>query len=181
MKEENEKYNRILDLIKRSEPDFDSKDEVEEEVIRRISKQHQSGVNFNEILDFMFGWVYIGWVRRTLISASAALVILFVYQQGIILKQINFLSRQIIVDDGGTISPLSGSIEKRLLMYKLSGRRFPSNKISISEKELKNLLESVTEMEDKFKDLQNLIDNDPELKSYIEKKLEENNRTNINL
>lgn len=181
MKEENDKYKRIMDLIKKSEPDFEEKDELENEVIRRISKKSRPGVNLNGILDFLFGWVYIGWVRRSLLTAAAALVILFVYQQGIILKQINFLSSQITVTSGELKSDPTEILEKSLLMYKLSGRKFPSKKISISEKDLKKLLDSVSELENKYKDLQGIIDNDPELKSYIEKKLEENSKTYINL
>ena len=181
MNQESEKYNKVLDILRRSKPVFESNEEIEREVLKRISGIHKSGVAFFEILDFLFGWVYIGWVRRSLIAASVALVILFVYQQGIILKQINFLSSQVMVTDGETASNSTGNIEKRLLMYKLSGQRFASQKIRISEKELNQFFESVNELEDKYKDLMDLIDNDPELKNIIERKLEENNRKKINL
>ena len=46
---------------------------------------------------------------------------------------------------------------------------------------MKELLESVNELQIKYKDLENLIEEDPELKKLIEKKLIENNRTKINL
>lgn len=52
---------------------------------------------------------------------------------------------------------------------------------TISEKQMKELLESVNELQIKYKDLENLIEEDPELKKLIEKKLIENNRTKINL
>jgi signal recognition particle subunit SEC65 len=67
------------------------------------------------------------------------------------------------------------------LVYKNSGRRFPSKTITISEKEMKDLLESVRELQIKYKDLENLIEGDPELKQLIEKKLVENNRVKTNL
>lgn len=52
---------------------------------------------------------------------------------------------------------------------------------TISEKQMKELLESVNELQIKYKDLENLIEEDPELKKLIKKKLIENNRTKINL
>jgi hypothetical protein len=59
--------------------------------------------------------------------------------------------------------------------------RFPSKNITISERQMKELIESVNELQLKYKDLENLIEEDPELKKMIEKKLIENNRTNNNL
>ena len=46
---------------------------------------------------------------------------------------------------------------------------------------MKELLESVNELQVKYKDLEKLIEEDPELKKMIERKMEENNRTKINL
>ena len=46
---------------------------------------------------------------------------------------------------------------------------------------MKELLESVNELQLKYKDLENLIEGDPELKKMIEKKMIENNSTKINL
>jgi len=46
---------------------------------------------------------------------------------------------------------------------------------------MKELLESVNELQVKYKDLEKLIEEDPELKKMIERKMKENNRTKINL
>jgi hypothetical protein len=67
------------------------------------------------------------------------------------------------------------------MVYRNSGMRFPSKNITISERQMKELIESVNELQLKYKDLENLIEEDPELKKMIEKKLIENNRTNNNL
>jgi hypothetical protein len=46
---------------------------------------------------------------------------------------------------------------------------------------MKELQESFKEMQIKYKDLENIIEGDPDLKKLIEKKLIENNRIKINL
>ena len=181
MKPESEKYNKVLNILRNSRPQLDSTEDIEREVINKIARAHQNRLSFSEVVDFLFGWVYIGWVRRSLITASVILVLVFVYQQGVILKRIDVISRQTVVTNKEIVSTPTDEIEKLLLVYKNSGRRFPSKTITISEKEMKELLESVNELQIKYKDLENLIEGDPELKKLIEKKLIENNRTKINL
>ena len=181
MNQESEKYKKVLNSLRNSKPKLRTVEDIEKEVIIKISGVKQSKFNLSDVIDFLFGWVYIGWVRRSLITASIALVLVFVYQQSIILKRIDFLSRQSIVNDGENISSPADEIDKMIMMYKLSGRRFPTKTITISEKQMKELLESINELQFKYKDLENLIEKDPELKKLIEKKLIENNSIKINL
>jgi hypothetical protein len=181
MKTENDKYDKVLKLLQKSTPLVNSTGDIENEVLRRIKKLNQSGVNLSEVIDFIFGWVYIGWVRRSLITASMALILIFVYQQGVILKRIEVLSRQTVIIDEEKASSSSDDIDKFLTLYRNTGHRFPTKNITISESQMKELQESLKEMQIKYKDLENLIESDPELKNLIEKKLMENNRTKINL
>jgi hypothetical protein len=177
MKADNEKYNRVIDLLRNSKPSPDDTASIEREVIRRVSSSRLPGSALSEALDFLFGWVYIGWIRRSLIAASIALVFIFIYQQAAILKKIDFLSRQTIILNHNQANP--GDFEKLLTEYRNSGRRFSSGSFTFSEKQLKELFDSVNEMQIKFKDLEQLINEDPELKKLIEKKLD--NRKRINL
>lgn len=181
MEPESEKYKKVLIILRKSKPVLGSPDDIEREVIKRISKTHKSEIVLSEVIDFLFGWIYIGWVRRILITASVILVMVFVWQQGIILKRIELLSTQTVVIDNNNISTPEDEIEKVLLNYRNSGRRFPVRTITISEKQMKELLDSINELKAKYKDLENLIEEDPELKKYIEGKLSHSNRTNIKL
>jgi signal recognition particle subunit SEC65 len=177
----NEKYNKVLDLLRKSKPDLDSTDDIKREVIKRIERVNHSRLSLSDLVDFLFGWVYIQWVRRSLITASIALVLVFIYQQSVILKRIDYLSRQTIVTERENGSAPADEVEKMFMVYRNSGRRFPTKNITISEKQMKELIESVNELQLKYKDLENLIQEDPELKKMIEKKLIENNRTKNNL
>jgi hypothetical protein len=177
MKQAPDKYNQLITLLRNSKPELDSTEEIEREVIRRIKGAQHSGINLSGAIGFLFGWVYIGWVRRSLIAASICLVMLFVYQQGIILRRIEMISRQTIVNERDNMSTPSDMIEKMLINYKNSERRFPSKTINISETQMKELLESIKELQIKYKDLETIIEGDPELKKLIEKKTIEYNRT----
>jgi hypothetical protein len=181
MKPESENYDKVLNLLRKSKPILDSTESIEREVINKVTKINHSGIKFSEVIDFLFSWVYIGWARRSFIAASIVLVLVFVYQQGVILKRIDILSKQTIVPVKENVTTASDEIEKLLVTYKNSGKRFPPKTITISEKEMKELLESINELQSKYKEIETIIEADPELKQLIEKKLIENNRTKINL
>jgi hypothetical protein len=180
MKTESEKYDKVLNLLRKSKPELDSTADIEREVINRISGIKKPGFIFSEVIDFLFGWVYIGWVRRSLIAASVVIVVIFIYQQGVILNRIDMLGRQIIINDKHS-STSSDEIEKLLTIYRVSGKKFPSKSVTISESQMKELLESINELQLKYKDLENLIEADPELKKIIQEKLLENSHNKFNL
>lgn len=181
MNQESEKYKIVVEMLKNSKPHLDSSCDIQREVIRRIQKKNTFLRSVSELIEFIFGWVYIGWVRRSLIALSVVLVLVFVYQQGTILRRIDILSRQIVVRENTSSSITSGEIEKLLAIYKNSGKKFPSKSFDFSEKQINDLIESLNELRSKYKDLENLINNDPELQKLIEQKLIENDRTKINL
>jgi hypothetical protein len=181
MDQENEKYRKIVDVLRNSRPTLQSTGDIEREVMKRIQKRNPFIESVSDAIEFLFGWVYIGWVRRSLIALSLALVLIFVYQQGTILKRIDILSRQIVIKNNTNNSISAEEIEKLLTIYKSSGKKFASKSIDISDKQINELIKSLDELRIKYRDLEDLIENDPELKKMIEQKLIDNNRSKFNL
>ena len=180
MKSEESKYNKILNILKRSKPVLSNPDNLEENVMNMImQKQKKNDRSFN-VLDFIFGWVYVGWVRKALIAASMILIVTFAYQQTIILKRINNLDDRAIFLEDQTVTG-SADDAGRALFYRLSGQKLPSNNINISEKQLDQIMNSYNELEKKYRDLIKLIEEDPELMNYVEKRLDEKSKKKFNL
>jgi hypothetical protein len=173
---ESEKYKKVLDILRNSKPVLNSTDEIENEVIKRISKVKVQEPAFLNLIDFLFGWVYIGWVRNSLITASVFLVIFFIWQQSIILNRIDLLTRQTVFENTEFVSNPASEFKRGKMMYKITGHKLQSHDLTISEKQMNQLLDSVYELQVKYKDLIKLIEDDPELKSSIEKKLKEHNQ-----
>lgn len=173
MKKENENYDKVVNLLKKSKPQLDSTREIEEAVIRRISAEKEKVITLSHVIDYMFGWVYIGWVRNSLIAASVALVMVFIYQQGMIIRQINYLSSSLEKASAGSFVNTGDNFDRELMTLRLTGGRFRSGNITVSKEKMDALLESVNDLNKKYNDLFYLIEKDPELKKIIEKKLNE--------
>ncbi|MFH0843651.1 MAG: hypothetical protein V1903_13680 [Bacteroidota bacterium] len=174
------KYERLLDILRKSKPVLQSPDMLKDKVVDRILSTQGKKEPSPGILDFLFGWVYIGWVRRGLIAASAAMVLVFVYQQGVIIKRINTLNRQAVFIEGQIITGNSNNTDAAFL-YRLAGRNIPAGEIKISERQMKRMIRSYNELEEKYRDLVNLIEGDPALKKYVEEQLSVKHKGKLNL
>ncbi len=181
MEEENVKYRKVINLLRRSKPELKGTEAIEENVIRIIRNSGEKHTSPADLIETIFAWTYIGWVRRSLVTASVLLVLFFVYQQTMILKGVNEISKkEIKAGDAISASP-AGRFERQLMMLKLSGRGLDAGKKSITEDQLEQLIESYNELQDKYSSLVKIIEEDPELKAYIDKKLGESNMKKTNL
>jgi len=98
---------------------------------------------------------------------------LFVYQQAFIFRQVKNISKLVVITGSETAQISSSELEKRLTLYKMSNRFSPGEDIKISGKQLEKFLDSYNDLQVRYKDLLRIIEEDPELKNYIENKLEQ--------
>jgi hypothetical protein len=176
MTKENDRYKKMVETLRSSRPDLLRPEEIENEVIKRIQRENRQTGRFPDFIDSLFGWVYVGWVRRSLVAAAVIMVSVFVYQQALILKQVNNISRQPVVIGSESMHSSRTEFDKKLTLYKISNRLSPSSEIKIPEKQLEQILESYDALQSKYKDLMRVIEENPELKKYIEDKLNENRK-----
>ncbi|HLN55507.1 MAG TPA: hypothetical protein VK207_05930 [Bacteroidales bacterium] len=168
MKTENEKYEKIVDSLRKSTPELIHYDSLEEKIMRKISSKDHKDVT--GIFDFLFGWIYIGWVRKTLIAVSFALLGFFLWQQNSIINQINDLSVSIRENDRMIIYDPSAALEKRQMLLKYTRER--SGGYYVPEEDLKKIIDSLNHLDISYRDLLDLINSDSLLKKRVEEKLE---------
>jgi hypothetical protein len=174
MDQEQERYDKIIKVLRRSRPAPGDPEHLSEKVISRIQKERTS-VSVTELIsEFIFGWVYIGWMRRSMVTAAICFMLFFGYQQAVMMKRIDALSSSPVVDVNilktGTISDLTG----RIKMYTRFGKRAGESNVEISEKDLDKFIESVNALQVQYKDIFRLIETDPELKKHVEDRLNKN-------
>ncbi len=173
MTAENDRYNKLIEILRKSKPDLVRAEELEKEVIIRIQSENRNTGRVSDFIESLFGWVYIGWVRRSLVGAAVIMVALFVYQQAFIFRQVKNISKLVVITGSETAQISSSELEKRLTLYKMSNRFSPGEDIKISGKQLEKFLDSYNDLQVRYKDLLRIIEEDPELKNYIENKLEQ--------
>jgi len=170
METESEKYRKIIKLLRESTPELRSTDIVEREVMRMIAEKKRGRISADSVINFLFGWVYIGWIRRSLIAASVILVAVFILQQSIILRQLNFLNDRIMVSEIENVKYQPRMDEKKLLMMGRGGGGFSDSEVKIPGEKIEQLLDSYSRLQSDYGELVKLINEDPELKRLIEEK-----------
>lgn len=181
MEQVNEKYEKVLEILRRTHPVLGPTDSIEEEVLQKISEKQKAKADLSDLADFLFGWTYIKWVRRSLVTTSVVLVTVFVFQQSIMMKQINHLSRQIESYERDASSVPGVYLDRRMMLLRFSEKRFPLLKKSNSDKQVEELFRTIDQLKKEYKELDNMIKEDPELKKLIEKKLSEINGNKIKI
>lgn len=174
-----EKYEKVIDALRKSGPKLDSSTEIEQNVLSILMKKQQTPAPMFHFFEIIFGWVYIGWVRRCLIGASFLLVGLFVGQQNNIQRQLDYLRRDV---SRITAYDPTDALEKKMMVYKLSGsHQEKPGAVIIPEEQLNKLLDSINDLKIKYTDIMDIINDDPRLRKIIQKKTSRNIRTKIKL
>lgn len=173
MDHRSDKYEKLIGVLKKSIPDAGfSAEYIGERVMKSISSGNRPK---NEIIDYVFKWVNIGWLRRSLITASFLLIGIFILQQRIMMDQITDLSQQISrYERMGSYDPY-----KRLEFKKLVNSELQSGSITIPEKDLNSLLDSVRVLSRRYEDIMQIIGRNPELKKSVQKEIK--NRSKMKL
>jgi hypothetical protein len=178
---ERTKYEKVIGLLKRSVNEQVQTQDIADNVISALRKSQKNIPRDYSILNYLFGWVYIGWIRKSLVTISFVLIGIFLYQQSLILKRVNKLEYQTSLEGKQyTGFSTSGSLEELLTIRSVKSR-FLMRRAQISGKQLDEILDSYNDLDHKYKDLVKIIENDPELKRTIEEKLSEKNKKKFNL
>jgi hypothetical protein len=180
MKNESTKYERITDILKKSEPILTGSEAIEENVMERIRDKRKTPESYN-FLDHLFGWVYVGWVRNGLVAASVLIIAVFVIQQSIILKRINNLEQQTISTSPSFVKSVPDDFESVFMIYNRTPCKIHLRNGKLTDKQVRQIEETINDLQSRYSDLMKLIDDNPELKQYIENKLSESDKKKINL
>jgi hypothetical protein len=166
MAKENDKYSRILDLLRKSEPLPESPFEIERIVMERISADKERSRGSVSFIDILFGWVNISWVRRSLVSISILLLVFFAWQQNTILKQVGFMANQI--EKAGRFSNYDpdAALEKKKTLYRIS-EELPEN-VTLPSGDLRMLIDSLNELNIRYRDLLDYLEKDSSLRRSLE-------------
>ncbi len=181
MKKMDEKYWKAIGVLKRSRPVMSDASDMREEVVAKISLlPGKKKVDFS-VIDFLFGWTEIVWIRRSLITISFVMVAIFIYQQSTIVKQLNWLSTQIGENQEQEVSRSFTEYSGRIKFLKISGRGVEQKNSNVSEEQLDLILKSLDKLQTDYENLMKILNENPELKELVEKKLDGTDNKKVKL
>jgi hypothetical protein len=180
MSAEKEKYDELIKLLRKSSPEFPDKEGMADKVMGIIESSRQKVNQSETIFDYLFWWVHIGWVRRSLVIASILLIMVFGYQQTVILKRLSDLNRQPVITSNQMVvfSTLKFSND---FSFMVNYEDINSENLKITDRRVRKLLKSYEEITEKYKELRNILEEDPELMKYLEENLNSVNKNKIKL
>ena len=166
-----EKYRNIISLLKKSRPVLSDPLRVRENVLKEARRLRNRGNRGNILGEILFGWIYVGWIRKSFITLAAAVIIFFGYQQAVILRKVNSLSSQRYRSITGPSTSITDDISARMVLYRFAGKQFVDQNLKVSEKDIDKLVIEIKALKVKYEDLLYMIENDSQLNEYFEKKL----------
>ena len=181
MDEGKNKYEKVVKIIRESKPVLSNAGEIEDAVIRSIRDKEKDRGLIIGLVESIYGWIYIGWVRRSLVGAALIIFTVFIYQQADILRSVRSLEKEIVSISSEQPSVNVRDLERRFTVFKISSKISTGRKIEVYESQLQEIIDSYKNLEQKYENLNRIIEEDSLLKNYFENKLkeEENNRSKI--
>jgi hypothetical protein len=180
MKAQEEKdYRKLVEALRKSEPDTGSTSGIEMAVMEAIAQKKAKLTTGERISEFLFGWMDVPWVRRSLIAASFALLGFFVWQQNDIIRQINDLNLSLKNNNRMIRYDPSAAMEKRQSLIRFSRDR--SRGYYVQEEDLLRLVDSLNLMNIRYRKLMEILNDNPELKKNVEEQFDKNMQPRIKL
>jgi hypothetical protein len=77
------------------------------------------------------------------------------------------------------MTSLRDDLAGKMILYRIKNRKYSEKKMAVTQSEIDELIKSLTTLQSEYKDLFKIIENDPQLKKYVEDKIIENKKTKI--
>jgi hypothetical protein len=171
MEDESGKKGKVINKLRESKPILIHSDLITERIISRIREERVNAGKVEILFDFLFGWVYVGWIRKAMVTSAAFIIIFFIYQQGVILKRISDLPGEIYSVSEPRQTKFNGDFQGTIKFYRFLDNSLKDGSFEIDEKEVDELIKSMNDLQVKYKDLFEIINKDPRLKKYVDERI----------
>ena len=149
-----ENYKKAIKRIVDHKIDSDSLDRVKSSIISRIETSSEP-VDTVLILDFLFGWADIVWLRRSMVIVSLALVMIFVVQQFTVLNRLGSLEQRMMgVSTESVIEFQKENMHLNSVLYIENSNINPNDSVKVSNRDLVSLLKSYRDLQKKLREIE---------------------------
>ncbi len=142
------KYTKLIAALKGSKPVLHGKEEFVDKILEQTLREKE---HINKIYDFIFGWIEIIWLRRTLLTASLIILTLFIFQQFIIFERIGSLesrmtgmNTEMLIDYQKEMARVNSAI------LEISDIQKGNDSIKVSARDLNEMIKAYRKLQEEF-------------------------------
>ena len=167
----NDKYFKVIKVLKGNKPTLPDKKELIDGVMQKIRGEAQKTTVHEKLSNYLFGWADIGWVRGTMALAATVLIGIFIIQQVVITDRINSLEKQLV----RTVNTYQNQetdlgIMQKVLLNVVAKDQMADDSITVSRSDLEELLNAYLELKKNYDE----IKENRSVETYIQKKIRQN-------
>jgi len=150
-------YDKLISSLKEFSPD--SRDR-EINISRIMEKTATGSENSEKAYNFLFWWLDITWIRRSVIFASILIIAFFALQQFTIISRIgNLENRMIGISTENILESRKESVKINATILKASEEINLSDSIKVAREDLNSLVRSYKDLQKRYNELQEEIRN----------------------
>lgn len=167
MKNEN-KYDKLVKALKDNNPRLSDKDALVEEIMGKITKPEYKIKSQEKMLDYLFGWAGIYWLRGSLAAIATIFVGVFIFQQLTIANRLSSLENQLVntVNVINNLEPELG-ITQKVFLKMINSKE---DSITVSKSDLEKMMNSYLELQKNNEEIKLNKSDDPLMHRGLKKK-----------
>jgi hypothetical protein len=161
------KYTRLINRLKNSSPELEFKEVLVDEIMERIRKPEPSSGGKGKLIDYIFGWSGIYWLRGSMAAIAAVFVGVFIFQQVSIANRFDSLENQLVntVNVLQSFEPQLG-ISQKVFLKMISS---DDDSITVSRTDLEKMLNLYMELQKANEEINQESISDPHNQREIRK------------
>jgi hypothetical protein len=148
-----EKLDKIYSRLNSYSPEPLEKDALIRNVMDMTSEPGSNKL-ISLIMNILFGWAEILWIRRGFIAISAGLIFAFIFQQFSIVSRIGQLESRMVESNTEQLIRQQGEhVLLNSVIIKEMEEDQLQDSIMVSDKDLRDLINSYSELQSRYQDL----------------------------
>ncbi len=151
--EAKDKLDKIYSRLDSYKPEPEDRSDMIRNVMDKTSEPNKEQ-SIGKIMNILFGWTEILWVRRGLITISMGLIFVFVFQQFSIVSRIGQLESRMVESSTEKILRQQGEhvLLNSVIMKEMQEGQLQDS-VMVSDKDLRDLVNSYSDLQRRYQDL----------------------------
>lgn len=151
--EAKDKLDKIYSRLDSYKPEPEDRSGMIRNIMDRTSESNTEQ-SIGKIMNILFGWTEILWVRRGLITISMGLIFVFVFQQFSIVSRIGQLESRMVESSTEKILRQQGEhvLLNSVIMKEMQEGQLQDS-VMVSDKDLRDLVNSYSDLQRRYQDL----------------------------